>query len=177
MFGNASLFSVISYIFYFFERNGKFDFWVLFFMVSRDKSNTPSGFTLKLRRHIRSRRLEDVRQLGYDRVYNLSGSFKFYAISFYCSLLLVSLIGYFLFFFTLFTSRLFSSNLDLVLMHTMLYWSCMHKEIFCSLTLILRFSHFFVLTGWHFLFISPTIYFTAHVSRRNYSIFMHFLSK
>ncbi|KAL8490521.1 hypothetical protein ACS0TY_022516 [Phlomoides rotata] len=34
----------------------------------RDKSNTPSGFTLKLRRHIRTRRLEDVRQLGYDRI-------------------------------------------------------------------------------------------------------------
>lgn len=34
----------------------------------RDKSSTPSGFTLKLRRHIRTRRLEDVRQLGYDRI-------------------------------------------------------------------------------------------------------------
>ncbi|XP_055818502.1 uncharacterized protein LOC129887427 [Solanum dulcamara] len=34
----------------------------------RDKSNTPSGFTLKLRKHIRMRRLEDVRQLGYDRI-------------------------------------------------------------------------------------------------------------
>ncbi|XP_010546948.1 PREDICTED: nuclear export mediator factor NEMF [Tarenaya hassleriana] len=34
----------------------------------RDKSNTPSGFTLKLRRHIRTRRLEDVRQIGYDRI-------------------------------------------------------------------------------------------------------------
>lgn len=34
----------------------------------RDKSTTPSGFTLKLRKHIRTRRLEDVRQLGYDRV-------------------------------------------------------------------------------------------------------------
>ncbi|GMH29151.1 hypothetical protein Nepgr_030994 [Nepenthes gracilis] len=34
----------------------------------RDKSNTPSGFTLKLRKHIRGRRLEDVRQLGYDRI-------------------------------------------------------------------------------------------------------------
>ena len=29
---------------------------------------TPSGFTLKLRKHIWTRRLEDVRQLGYDRV-------------------------------------------------------------------------------------------------------------
>ncbi|XP_042390963.1 nuclear export mediator factor NEMF-like isoform X1 [Zingiber officinale] len=34
----------------------------------RDKNITPSGFTLKLRRHIRTRRLEDVRQLGYDRI-------------------------------------------------------------------------------------------------------------
>ncbi|KAL5849225.1 hypothetical protein ACOSQ4_007238 [Xanthoceras sorbifolium] len=34
----------------------------------RDKKNTPSGFTLKLRKHIRTRRLEDVRQLGYDRI-------------------------------------------------------------------------------------------------------------
>lgn len=37
-------------------------------LICRDKSNTPSGFTLKLRKHIRTRRLEDVRQLGYDRV-------------------------------------------------------------------------------------------------------------
>ncbi|KAG8048982.1 hypothetical protein GUJ93_ZPchr0009g2381 [Zizania palustris] len=34
----------------------------------RDKSTTPSGFTLKLRKHIRSKRLEDVRMLGYDRI-------------------------------------------------------------------------------------------------------------
>ncbi|XP_008801756.2 nuclear export mediator factor NEMF [Phoenix dactylifera] len=34
----------------------------------RDKNTTPSGFTLKLRKHIRTRRLEDVRQLGYDRI-------------------------------------------------------------------------------------------------------------
>lgn len=39
--------------------------------MNRDKSNTPSGFTLKLRKHIRTRRLEDVRQLGYDRVCNI----------------------------------------------------------------------------------------------------------
>ncbi|XLR30389.1 hypothetical protein HN51_050259, partial [Arachis hypogaea] len=31
-------------------------------------NNTPSGFTLKLRKHIRTRRIEDVRQLGYDRI-------------------------------------------------------------------------------------------------------------
>ncbi|XP_024524547.1 nuclear export mediator factor NEMF [Selaginella moellendorffii] len=35
---------------------------------SRDKSVTPSGFTLKLRKHIRTRRLENVQQLGVDRV-------------------------------------------------------------------------------------------------------------
>lgn len=34
----------------------------------RDKSTTPSGFTLKLRKHVRSKRLEDVRMLGYDRM-------------------------------------------------------------------------------------------------------------
>lgn len=43
----------------------------VFFDFFRDKSNTPSGFTLKLRKHIRTRRLEDVRQLGYDRVYTV----------------------------------------------------------------------------------------------------------
>nr|GMD52521.1 CTP synthase-like [Ipomoea batatas] len=31
------------------------------------KNNTSYGFTIKLRKHIRTRRLEDVRQLGYDR--------------------------------------------------------------------------------------------------------------
>lgn len=40
----------------------------MLFVVCREKNNTPSGFTLKLRKHIRTRRLEDVRQLGYDRV-------------------------------------------------------------------------------------------------------------
>ncbi|VAI14095.1 unnamed protein product [Triticum turgidum subsp. durum] len=34
----------------------------------RDKSTTPSGFTLKLRKHVRGKRLEDVRMLGYDRM-------------------------------------------------------------------------------------------------------------
>ena len=28
----------------------------------------PSNFTLKLRKHLRTRRLEDVRQLGMDRI-------------------------------------------------------------------------------------------------------------
>lgn len=35
---------------------------------ARDKSSTPSGFTLKLRKHIRTKRLEEVRQFGMDRV-------------------------------------------------------------------------------------------------------------
>jgi predicted ribosome quality control (RQC) complex YloA/Tae2 family protein len=50
----------------------------------RDKSNTPSGFTLKLRKHIRTRRLEDVRQLGYDRVWNLEFSIVFCLVAIYC---------------------------------------------------------------------------------------------
>ena len=35
---------------------------------TRDKSNMPQPFTMKLRRYIRTKRLEDVRQLGADRV-------------------------------------------------------------------------------------------------------------
>ena len=35
------------------------------------KSDTPSNFTLKLRKHLRTRRLEDVRQLGVDRIIDL----------------------------------------------------------------------------------------------------------
>ncbi|CAH9129561.1 unnamed protein product [Cuscuta epithymum] len=49
----------------------------------RDKNNTPSGFTLKLRKHIRPKRLEDVRQLGYDRIILFQfglGSNAFYVI-------------------------------------------------------------------------------------------------
>ncbi len=34
----------------------------------RDKSDIPSNFALKLRKHIRTRRLEDIRQLGVDRI-------------------------------------------------------------------------------------------------------------
>jgi hypothetical protein len=33
-----------------------------------DKPDAPSNFTLKLRKHLRTRRIEDVRQLGVDRV-------------------------------------------------------------------------------------------------------------
>jgi predicted ribosome quality control (RQC) complex YloA/Tae2 family protein len=33
-----------------------------------DKPDAPSNFTLKLRKHLRTRRVEDVRQLGVDRV-------------------------------------------------------------------------------------------------------------
>ena len=38
----------------------------------RDKPNVPSGFTIKLRKHIRTRRLNDVQQLGVDRVVDLT---------------------------------------------------------------------------------------------------------
>lgn len=38
----------------------------------RDKSSTPSNFTLKLRKHLRTRRLDDVRQLGVDRLIDFS---------------------------------------------------------------------------------------------------------
>ena len=34
----------------------------------RDKSNMPSGFSLKLRKHIRTKKVEEVRQVGDDRV-------------------------------------------------------------------------------------------------------------
>ena len=34
----------------------------------QEKSDVPSNFTLKLRKHVRTRRLEAVRQLGVDRV-------------------------------------------------------------------------------------------------------------
>lgn len=37
-----------------------------------EKSDVPSNFTLKLRKHIRSRRLEDIKQLGSDRVVQLT---------------------------------------------------------------------------------------------------------
>jgi len=40
----------------------------------RDKGAVPSGFTLKLRKHLRARRLESVRQVGSDRVLDLSFS-------------------------------------------------------------------------------------------------------
>jgi hypothetical protein len=47
----------------------RMEFWNSYWFLHRDKSNTPSGFTLKLRKHMRTRRLEDVRRLGYDRVW------------------------------------------------------------------------------------------------------------
>ena len=34
----------------------------------KDRSSTPSNFTLKLRKHLRTRRLTEVRQLGLDRI-------------------------------------------------------------------------------------------------------------
>lgn len=38
----------------------------------RSKSQMPSGFSMKLRKHLRTRRLNDVRQLGLDRVLDLT---------------------------------------------------------------------------------------------------------
>jgi predicted ribosome quality control (RQC) complex YloA/Tae2 family protein len=53
------------------------------------KSDVPSGFALKLRKHVRSRRLEDIRQLGNDRVCQLtfgSGEYEFKVLlEFYAS--------------------------------------------------------------------------------------------
>lgn len=40
--------------------------------VMPEKSDVPSNFTLKLRKHVRSRRLEDMKQLGSDRVVQLT---------------------------------------------------------------------------------------------------------
>jgi len=39
---------------------------------SREKSHIPSVFTLKLRKHIRTKRVEDIQQLGVDRVVMLT---------------------------------------------------------------------------------------------------------
>ena len=39
---------------------------------AKEKSDTPSNFTLKLRKHLRTRRLDGLRQLGVDRVVDFS---------------------------------------------------------------------------------------------------------
>ena len=36
--------------------------------LAREKADTPSNFCAKLRKHVRNRRLEAVRQLGVDRI-------------------------------------------------------------------------------------------------------------
>ena len=38
----------------------------------KESSDTPSNFTLKLRKHLRTRRLDGLRQLGVDRVVDFS---------------------------------------------------------------------------------------------------------
>jgi predicted ribosome quality control (RQC) complex YloA/Tae2 family protein len=38
----------------------------------KEKADTPSNFTLKLRKHLRTRRLDGVKQLGVDRVVDFS---------------------------------------------------------------------------------------------------------
>ena len=38
----------------------------------KEKADAPSNFTLKLRKHLRTRRLDEVKQLGVDRVVDFS---------------------------------------------------------------------------------------------------------
>ena len=38
----------------------------------KEKADTPSNFTLKLRKHLRTRRLDEVKQLGVARVVDFS---------------------------------------------------------------------------------------------------------
>lgn len=52
---------------------------------TREKSNTPSGFAMKLRKHLRTRRLTSARQLGVDRVVDLEfGGGSEYAFHLIC---------------------------------------------------------------------------------------------
>ncbi|KAL0022374.1 hypothetical protein WJX77_005710 [Trebouxia sp. C0004] len=49
----------------------------------KEKSDTPSNFTLKLRKHLRTRRLEDIKQLGVDRIVDFqfgSGDARYHLI-------------------------------------------------------------------------------------------------
>ena len=43
-------------------------------LPAREKSESPSGVTLKVRKHVRTRRLEAVRQVGADRIVQLTFS-------------------------------------------------------------------------------------------------------
>ncbi|EGF84317.1 hypothetical protein BATDEDRAFT_8510 [Batrachochytrium dendrobatidis JAM81] len=56
---------------------------------SRDKSQMPSGFCMKLRKHLRTRRLVNLRQLGADRIMDMQfseGEYAFHIIvEFYSS--------------------------------------------------------------------------------------------
>lgn len=40
--------------------------------VMKNKADIPSNFTLKLRKHLRTKRVEGVRQLGVDRVLDIT---------------------------------------------------------------------------------------------------------
>ena len=42
--------------------------WVACVQFVKERSEAPSNFTLKLRKHLRTRRLDSVRQLGVDRI-------------------------------------------------------------------------------------------------------------
>jgi predicted ribosome quality control (RQC) complex YloA/Tae2 family protein len=50
------------------EPERSMNYYGLHVQYVKDKNDTPSNFTLKLRKHLRTRRLEDVRQLGIDRM-------------------------------------------------------------------------------------------------------------
>ncbi|KAI9193299.1 uncharacterized protein BJ171DRAFT_272433 [Polychytrium aggregatum] len=50
---------------------------------SREKSSAPSSFVMKLRKHLRTRRLSDVSQLGFDRIVDMQfgdGEFAYHLI-------------------------------------------------------------------------------------------------
>ncbi len=56
---------------------------VMLLQYQKEKSDTPSNFTLKLRKHLRTRRLEDIKQLGVDRIVDFqfgSGEARYHLI-------------------------------------------------------------------------------------------------
>ena len=58
-------------------------FCISYLQYQKEKSDTPSNFTLKLRKHLRTRRLEDIKQLGVDRIVDFqfgTGDARFHLI-------------------------------------------------------------------------------------------------
>lgn len=58
-------------------------FRISYLQYQKEKSDTPSNFTLKLRKHLRTRRLEDIKQLGVDRIVDFqfgTGDARFHLI-------------------------------------------------------------------------------------------------